>query len=703
MEDPLELFDPEAIDEAIASMEGMTSIEDLREHRLSLESEISSVEALLVSDYVQQAEDNARLWRELKDVASCVDSTYTAFSSFRVDLEEIASRIGELHARSGDVRLLCQNRRAAIDTLHNAIDAVAVPPELVREVISGEVGEQYCTLLATLEKKLTPPEPYSSSAAFKSELCNVCSMLCSIASMRVRDYLCHQLMGLTKPGTNVQIQQQAVFEKQRIMNHFLVCHAPHYAVEIRERYVETMAPNLFSYFSIYVNKMAELEYKIGTKEDLIGLVNQNKAGARTWIPFASPADSAHKSKSSVFSLKNYNTTTVSSRAPAQTSRLEILAELDKPSVVPHVAEQHGLRFPFEAVFRSCMQILIDTVSSEYLFQVRWFRTPDGKGWDESIKTMLFRGIFGRVLFLYREKVVKFAEDTYDSIALLLMLKIVQHCTGTATRRCVKIPDLFLFLEELDDILWQRFKKVISMNAESLKSVKPIPPDTRPHFATRQYAELCASVRAIVLNHTEMEDVMRSLRAEAESFFVNLSTAAEGPIASTVSLINNYDHILSVLREQERSSGLEQSEDSARFQFLLDSRRLSYVEQELAQHFAQLVTFCKSLDPPADGMTSPQPDRSVKTIETVVFDFNATWKSGLKMLEADAMQFFPSLALGSEVLRQALGLFSTMYARLEDTVRRAQRRPEAAALAKAFIPHAAVSYEVKKHNIGTTFV
>jgi hypothetical protein len=145
-----------------------------------------------------------------------------------------------------------------------------IPPRLVRAITDGDINAEYCARLDELSRLLAPPEHLANSEAYR-DVCGVVALLSSLAAMRIRDFLYLQLLALTKPGTNVQILQQSILDKFRALNHFLVAHAPHFASEIRENYVETMGPILQSYFLVYLGKTAGLHMQIGSKEELIAV------------------------------------------------------------------------------------------------------------------------------------------------------------------------------------------------------------------------------------------------------------------------------------------------------------------------------------------------------------------------------------------------------------------------------------------------
>src|SRR4051812_43103819 len=73
-------------------------------------------------------------------------------------------------------------------------------------------------------------------------------------------------------------------------------------------------------------------------------------------------------------------------------RSAVLYEVETPSIIPHVAQEKQEKFPYEYIFRSIIHLLMDTVSSEYLFDSEFFRELDQKD--------LFTTIFDKIIEIY---------------------------------------------------------------------------------------------------------------------------------------------------------------------------------------------------------------------------------------------------------------------------------------------------------------
>ena len=160
-----------------------------------------------------------------------------------------------------------------------------------------------------------------------------------------------------------------------------------------------MGQTLNGYFHIYLSKMKELTFTIGSREDLIGntLEQRRRFTLASLLPSAATGANPNAPRCSPFNLAiSYPAGTAMKSPP--TTRLSILNDMDALAIIPHVANQHKLLYPFEQVFRSAMHVLVDTVCAEYLFHVRWFRCgmnspyKDRAAW-EPVRVSLINGIF----------------------------------------------------------------------------------------------------------------------------------------------------------------------------------------------------------------------------------------------------------------------------------------------------------------------
>lgn len=201
---------------------------------------------------------------------------------YEQSLRDTTSNIAELRNKSGYISTSLSNRITAKEKLDESLRSIIITPRLVETITKGAINADYCQCIEELSRLLSPPQNVEVSAAFK-DACAVTALLCSIATMRIRDFLIQQFQNLAKPGANFQIYQQSILDRFRNLNHFLIEHAPHFEGEIRDAYLETLGPVIYSYFVIYFGKTSQLYFKVGDNEDLLGMAPETKRKCNFFI------------------------------------------------------------------------------------------------------------------------------------------------------------------------------------------------------------------------------------------------------------------------------------------------------------------------------------------------------------------------------------------------------------------------------------
>jgi len=312
-----------------------------------------------------------------------------------------------------------------------------------------------------------------------------------------------------------------------------------------------------SYFREYIVSLSKLQYEIGGKADLIGGVETKKD---------------IRSKGGVFSLFGGSNSK---------DRSSVLFEIASPSIIPHIAQQNQEKFPYEFIFRSINHLLMDTVSSEFLFDTDFFPDMD--------QIEIFGAIFDKITAHYAENLENFLSNSYDPLGVLLMLGISQQNILAMKRR--RIPCLNAYLEKLKSLLWGRFQYLMDLNIDSVRAcitrLTLTHGEVRPHYVTRRYAEFVASIKS--LNTIEGENSVAAyllvLRTQMLELLNKLSISLSDVREWTVFRINNYDHVLAVLEER----GIN-SEEIQIFRNLHRNETSKFVEDELVLYYKEFITF-----------------------------------------------------------------------------------------------------------------
>ena len=167
---------------------------------------------------------------------------------------------------------------------------------------------------------------------------------------KAREYLLSRIADLRKPKTNVQVIQKHALLKYKFLMTFLMEQKPDVAGEVRGMYIESMGRTLFLLFKAYYAQLNRLDLQVANKHDLIAIEETAIKGLLTTkVNLSKRADA--------FCLGG---------------REELLADVEAPPILVHIAQAEATRYPFEALFRSIMKHLMDTACNEHAFVSDFF-------------------------------------------------------------------------------------------------------------------------------------------------------------------------------------------------------------------------------------------------------------------------------------------------------------------------------------------
>ena len=194
-------------------------------------------------------------------------------------------------------------------------------------------------------------------------------------------------------------------------------------------------------------------------------------------------------------------------------------------------------------------------------------------------TEAFDNIFGKSIFHTMENLEQHLASSWDAVGCLLLLHLYQEQRQLLADR--QVPLLANFFERVQVLVWGRFKTIMEAHVQSLAAYMPktATVEIHPHFVTRRYAELVASLRLLGAPSLEpmLSNILRAMRTEAEKLLAErLARQHPTRMSQSAFLINNYDVITSTFYERGARGG----EDSAHFEQLLDSIKSVFVEEVL---------------------------------------------------------------------------------------------------------------------------
>ncbi|KAK9205359.1 hypothetical protein WN943_015626 [Citrus x changshan-huyou] len=679
----------------------------LREYTKGVENNLRQVELDSIQDYIKESDNLVSLHDQIRDCDAILSQMETLLSGFQAEIGSISSDIKILQEKSMDMGLKLKNRKVAESKLAKFVEDIIIPPRMVDIIVDGEVNEEYMRSLEILSKKLKfiGVDPMVKTSKALKDVQPELEKLRQKAVSKVFDFLVQKLYALRKPKTNIQIIQQSVLLKYKYIISFLKGHGKEIYNEVRAAYIDTMNKVLSAHFRAYIQALEKLQLDIATSSDLIGvearstgLFSRGREPLKNRSAVFALGDRINILKASVYeyclvdlvpdkcryySRIGYILETFQgcwSSLPIPTS-LVVLAEIDQPALIPHIAEASSLKYPYEVLFRSLHKLLMDTATSEYLFCDDFFG-------EESIFYDIFAGPFAVI----DEHFNAILPNCYDAIGLMLMIRIIHHHQLIMSRR--RIPCLDSYLDKVNISLWPRFKMVFDLHLSSLRNanVKTLwEDDVHPHYVMRRYAEFAASLIHLNVEYGDgqLELNMERLRMAVDDLLTKLAKLFPKPKSQIVFLINNYDMTIAVLKEASPEGGKIQ----LHYEELLKSNTALFVEELLLEHFSDLIKFVKTRASEDSSSTSEKPI-TVAEIEPLVKDFASRWKAAIELMHKDVITSFSNFLCGMEILRAALTQLLLYYTRLSDSIKRVAG---GSALNKDLVSISSIMYEIKKYS------
>eukprot|EP01104_Vermistella_antarctica_P010462 TRINITY_DN279_c1_g4_i1.p1 TRINITY_DN279_c1_g4~~TRINITY_DN279_c1_g4_i1.p1 ORF type:complete len:919 (-),score=301.86 TRINITY_DN279_c1_g4_i1:59-2785(-) len=256
-------------------------------------------------------------------------------------------------------------------------------------------------------------------------------------------------------------------------------------------------------------------------------------------------------------------------------------------------------------------------------------------------------------------------------------------------------------------LWPRLSFVLTLHTDSVKdanvqTLETEKIDTRPHFVTRRYSELAASLLSLDSDAglAKLAGHLDGMRLAMESLLVRLSksdhlnhagqanrqaipkgsksTMESAEMKRVVFLINNYDQILTVLKSREIVR-----DETRRFQLLLTMETEKFVTMELDTHFGNLLRFVKQ-------NKGAKVERAA--VDSIVDEFSSTWKKSVDTLNNEVLFYFSNFKAGSAILQTTCVRLISHYRILEDLIK---ANFDSFVAFPSFVPTTTLKYHIDK--------
>ncbi|KAL2267510.1 hypothetical protein VTJ83DRAFT_4787 [Remersonia thermophila] len=495
-----------------------------------------------VEDYERDKAKYEELHRSIRacdDILSSVESNLT---SFRDDLAAVSADIETLQARSTALNVRLENRKAVERALAPVVEELSVSPMVVSKISDGHIDEAWAKILAEVDRRATAHKKNAQQTETKA-LADVGPLLEKLvlkAVERIRDFLVAQIKALRSPNINAQIIQQQNFLKFKDLYAFLHRHQPVLAGEICQAYLNTMRWYYLNQFTRYQKALEKLRLHILDKNDVLG--HEDTSRRATVLSGSSRAGGAPHD---AFNLGR---------------RVDVLRAAHQPAISSYLAEEDTSTHYLEVPFRNFNIALIDNATAEYSFLAAFF-TP-----SLSFATIArhFNYIFDPTFALGHALTKQLVADTYDSLGVLLCVRLNQRLAFELQRR--RVPAADGYINGTAMALWPRLQSIMDAHTESVKALAAALPtkapsaataraaSAAPHVVTQRFGQLLHGVLVLSADAGGDDEPvaasLRRLRNEVEGFLAKAAQASFGPDKRKRDrfLYNNYSLILTIISD-----------------------------------------------------------------------------------------------------------------------------------------------------------
>jgi len=712
----------------------LSKVTDLQAYTAEVEGELAAAERESVPEIVGAAGAYAELYRELGRCDQTLGMFESLLGGFQEQLLSLNSDIKALQEASVASNVKIANRCAALERLSRFAGELRLPRGMAAALARLPVGDAaFAEQLTRLNRKLAfltaatdtqpPPRACTDAAPKLHELREA-----TVA--RLHMHLLRTVSAATAGGTTVSAdigllrRLQAELLSTAHLYQFLFKHSRERANEVCNRYVEVASSFYDMYCRRYAHALAKFALDRGKAAgDLLGSPEPRPPKLRSLLVFSALGDGASTSGGNGGNAGEPQPLNVFSLG----SRYAVLEQIDSPPItVPSSSDTEGpgsgkgaaaaaaaaavpMKVTYEFVWRSVVRVMSELAAPEKLFVQDFFLAQPEVG------VRVFRKASQAMVDMLH----KHLQNSRDCVGAAIMLCVSErYGTDAANEEGHALRD---FHARCIKLLVSRMEAIVAMHAESLRTAtvdtlgQP-PSAVAPHFVTRRFAELAASLLTVAgpgqvrpgeskawllrggkpLEKADaaVAAALRMLRRETERLLQRLSQSFPDAEKRTLFLLNNYDLVLRVLRER----AVETGEIADRFRDLRQTAMQSYRDSQLVavpcfRGLAAYIGEIKPLLQEGDSQTLASHPRFTRdAIEGVLRDFAQGWRPGVERIRSSVVTSFASLDTGGLVLAQTLEHLFSNYKQLLVIIK--ERFPDLRH-SRFFVAETEILYEMQK--------
>ncbi|GAM22114.1 hypothetical protein SAMD00019534_052890 [Acytostelium subglobosum LB1] len=631
-----------------------------------------------VPDYVNERESFTQMYTTLKESNALLTGFEDMLLGFQNELTSISTEMRELQEKSINKSQRCTNRKKVVEKLNKLIDELSISDDVIHLLSVGEVNDQYMQYLSIFSTKIghIQSQKMNEVAATTDVEASLLKLIQTVVE-KVYRFFINQFNSIKTFATLQSKQQEFTLYRQAFI--FLYRHTKKFARQLLEQYKDTVEKIYTGYFKNYVTFLEKLQFDQTSKNDLLGTPDNKGKG------FFSSMSSKVKIKSSIFTVD---------------TRYQILNEIEEAPIKPQslssssstTTQANQMKYSYEIIFRSMLFFIRDLVTFENMFINDLFLSTV----DCSTQ------IFSKCESYYMDNLNSFISNTYDPIALMLIICITHKLQSKSVAKCESSERI---MNQSTSMALARLRTVMMENIESIRNavIRDLGPieENRPHYVIRRYAELIGSFTMLFNHiptdiHCTIREFLDMLRAVISNLLIKLSGEFKEKTSKSIFLINNYDLILAILSEKENPI----VDDKDYFTLMYNQESEVFATEQLMSYpyIRRMIVFVKELLPLINMYTVVEinhPDLNKETQEAILKDFYSNWRTGIEEMNVIVTQLFPNFKNGTKIFQIILDRLFNSYKSFGHIVIKSFKQLKSS---QYFIPETEMSYEIKKYYV-----
>jgi len=611
-----------------------------------IEVDLKNAEIVSIRDYIESSEDLVDLHSEIHRADGLLESMQSILSGFQDHLKQISGEITHLQQMSLSMNIELQNQKLAEVELNKYVEELEITADFIKEIESHKIDKGYIDVLSRLTRKMQFHSSMEHDWTAYQDVATKLLNLQNRATLRLRSFLIAQFNELGVPKTNISLHQQHLLsfkyfmtflderneqlqnlrtasqQRQQMSSRSRLQRSESYsssssimsgrlsgtfdddiANQLRVSYTELMTKVYMGHFRSYVQSLTRhRETQVADKNDVLALDVEKTGGL-----FSSKKSGEYLNR--VFNLG---------------TRIAVLQQFNEPAIVVQMIDVNH-RFQYEEIFKSFLRLLTDTAVNEYRFLLQFFHQKD-----------VFNTIFDRVLQQFLEEFDAFRQSCYDSIGLLLMIRIVERMHAELEQK--QVPCLEAFFDKIIMAFWPRFNIIFDDNVKSIKECEPTKSDCRllnqrkslntPHCTTVRVASYITAILTLNVDNKQqiLTQRIEQLRCAFQTLLVQrFADRIEDGMARFIWLINNYSIVIAIMNKE---MNIATTKTYRVFSEALNKLSNQYIEEELKQHLSRWIGFTLTMEQKLSNDEKTKIDMS--QLESVAREFKTNWKEKLKV-------------------------------------------------------------------------